>query len=137
MSPSSTPPWAFRYIQDAPVAEEPLRRNGGQISSLLDQMERSIHVGARMQDGGDLPGEYTVLGVFDRPMHLHIGLSGIGRSPKAPGMAQFDELQPGNGVGDNIRHDQISLQGSVYRAAPSLLREALCFNSNRIVFPPC
>ena len=102
-------PGLLGNVEDAAVAEEAVGGDGRQVGALLDEVEGSVHVGAGVHDGDDAPGEDAVLGVLDRAVHLDVGLPGIGRSPVAPDVAQFDQLKPADGINGDVRHASLPL----------------------------
>ena len=48
-------PVLLRNVQDGPVAEEPIGRDGGQVGALLDEMDRGIHVRTGVHHRGGPP----------------------------------------------------------------------------------
>ena len=92
-----------------PLPKRRSGRDGRQVGALLDEVDGRVHVGAGVHDGDDAPGEDAVLGVLDRAVHLDVGLAGIGRSPVAPDVAQFDQLKPADGINGDVRHAALPL----------------------------
>lgn len=81
-------------VEDDTVAEEGGGIEGGQVGTLLDMSDGGVHMGPRVEDRGDAPGQHSVLGVLDATHHADVGIARVRGRPVIPQVAQFDELEP-------------------------------------------